>query len=276
MKDPRPIQTRYSIFKFNLLTSLLSILNRNDENDTDFMIARYFLMNLSRIKNTSIYTVAEQCYVSRSSVQRFIKSIGYDSYKQLKASLDEVLDHENSFVDYTDHVEYKQYVSDNITGMMEDITKATTSIPYRKLVDRFLNSDNVVILTAEDSSHACRLFQQQMLTTGKLIRIVTSANNNLSLLQNLNENDLLLVCSVTGNFALAIDDQIKEMKATRYLITLNKTSVFESTYSLICYLNNDPGYSSRNIVSSRNVFNSYGLMFFFDLFYHDCYIRINK
>ena len=276
MKDPRPIQTRYSIFKFNLLTSLLSILNRNDENDTDFMIARYFLMNLSRIKNTSIYTVAEQCYVSRSSVQRFIKSIGYDSYKQLKASLDEVLDHENSFVDYTDHVEYKQYVSDNITGMMEDITKATTSIPYRKLVDRFLNSDNVVILTAEDSSHACRLFQQQMLTTGKLIRIVTSANNNLSLLQNLNENDLLLVCSVTGNFALAIDDQIKEMKATRYLITLNKTSVFESTYSLICYLSNDPGYSSRNIVSSRNVFNSYGLMFFFDLFYHDCYIRINK
>ena len=85
----------YSIIRFNLLTSLLSILNKNDENDTDFIIARYFLDHLDEIKNTSIYTVAEECFLSRSSVQRFIKNIGYESYTQLKKGLDEVLSHEN-------------------------------------------------------------------------------------------------------------------------------------------------------------------------------------
>ena len=89
----------YGIVRFNLLTSLLSHLNRNDENDTDFVIARYFLTHLRQLKDISIYKIAEECFVSRSSIQRFIKNIGYDSYTQLKGSLDEVITHEDSFKD---------------------------------------------------------------------------------------------------------------------------------------------------------------------------------
>ena len=59
---------------FNLLSSLLSILNTNDELDTDFVIAKYFLNNLNHLKDISIYKVADECFVSRSSVQRFIKN----------------------------------------------------------------------------------------------------------------------------------------------------------------------------------------------------------
>ena len=261
----------YSIVRFNLLTSLLSLLNQNGENDTDFVIARYSLLNLKQLKSISIYKIAEDCYVSRSSVQRFIKNIGYDSFTQMKSSIDEIITHEESFASYTDQSDYRNYISEAINTMIDDIRKASESPAFKKLLNIFMKADNVVILTAEDSSHACRLFQQQILTTGKLVRIITSANKNIDLLSTLGKDDLLLVCSATGNFALAINDQIKEFKAKKCLITLNRTSLFEDSYSFIYYLGKRMQFSTQNIVTSRNVYNNYGLTFFFDLFYHECY-----
>ena len=267
---------KYGISRFNLLTSLLAILNRNSENDTDFVIARYFLSHINTIENTSIYTIADECFVSRSSVQRFIKNIGYDSYTQLKDYLKDVITHENALIDYTDHTDYTDFLLENIHDMCEDIAHCSKTADFQKLVSYFVKARNIVILTAEDSSQACRLFQQQILASGVLIRIITSASSNISLLDSLEKEDLLLVCSVTGNFALAINDQIRNNKATRCLLTLNKTTAFEGNYSLIYYIGKDIMISSRNIMMSKNVYTTYGLTFFFDLFYHGCYVEYNR
>lgn len=86
----------YNIGRFNLLTSLLAIINTNDENETDFLIAKFFIMNLNQLKKLSIYEIADACYVSRSSVQRFIKNIGYDSFNQLKSNLDLTILHKKA------------------------------------------------------------------------------------------------------------------------------------------------------------------------------------
>ena len=267
---------QHSILRFNLLTSLLAQLNKNDENDTDFVIARYFLTNLRKIKNTSIYKVADDCYVSRSSVQRFIKNIGYGSYTQLKRSIDEVIAHEEGFISYTDHTQYRDFLSSSVSSMIADITATTRNNDFKKLLDIFRSSDNIVILTAEDSSNACKLFQQELLTINRLIRIISSASKNLSLLETLGKKDLLLVCSVTGNFALAVNEQIADIKAKKCLITLNHTTAFEDIYSFIYYLSSQINVSSRSFISSRNVYNNYGLGLFFDLFFHELYVARNR
>lgn len=261
----------YNITRFNLLTSLLAILNKNDENDTAFIIADYILNNLKEMEKISIYKVAEDCYVSRSSVQRFVKDIGYDNYTQMKQSLAEVIQHEDALLDYTDHTEYSDYIQESIHTMTADIAETAKSQGFKKLLSRFNQARSVVLLAAEDSAHACKLLQQQLLATGKLIRIVTSAGNNISLLDTLDRDDLLIVCSVTGNFALAINNQLKDINATKCLITLNRTTAFLGHYSLIYYIGEKEKPSSRSIKMFKNVYTSYGLSFFFDLFYHAYY-----
>ena len=268
--------TEHNIFKFNLLSSLLFVLNHNDKDDTDFIIAWYLITHLKKIKDISIYKIAEECYVSRSSIQRFIKNIGYESYTQLKENADEIVTHELGFIDYTDHAEYQQYLTHSITEMMGDVIKATESKRYQELIDIFMNSENIVILTAEDSSHACKVFQQQALTVHKMVRIVTSASNTLSILESMQPEDLLIVCSVTGNFALAINSQLREINARKCLVTMNTTSRFEGVYDLIYYMSSLYRLNAHNFVSNRNVYNYYGLNLFFDLFYHDCYLKYNK
>lgn len=266
----------YSIIRFNLLTTLLSILNKNNEDDTSFVIAKYILNNLKDMENRSIYKVAEDCYLSRSSVQRFIKEIGYDNYTQMKQSIAEVIQHEEALLDYTDHTDYSNYILDSIRSMTDDIAETAKKNGFKNLLNRFIQAKSVVLLAAEDSSHACKLLQQQLLATGKLIRIVTSAGTNLALLDSLDRDDLLIVCSISGNFALAIDDQLKDIQATKCLITLNRTTAFIGHYSIIYYIGEKIKPSSHSIRMFKNVYTSYGLNFFFDLFYHayfrSCYV----
>ena len=156
----------YSIIRFNLLTTLLSILNKNDEDDTSFVIAKYILNNLKDIENRSIYKVAEDCYLSRSSVQRFIKEIGYDNYTQMKQSIAEVIQHEEALLDYTDHTDYSNYILDSINSMTDDIAETAKKNGFKNLLNRFIQAKSVVLLAAEDSSHACKLLQQQLLPRG--------------------------------------------------------------------------------------------------------------
>ncbi|MBO7676013.1 MAG: MurR/RpiR family transcriptional regulator, partial [Erysipelotrichaceae bacterium] len=248
----------------------------NDELDTDFVIAKYFLNNLSRLKETSIYKVADDCFVSRSSVQRFIKNIGYDSYTQLKNGIDVVISHENGFIDYTDHSSYKEYLTGCIDEMNKDIAQTASSSAFSRFVDLFMNARNVVLVTAEDSSFPCKIFQQQLISIGKLIRITTNASTNIDLLESLEENDLLLVSSISGNFALAINDEIRDLKARKVLVTLNRSCVFENTYQFIYYLGNKTQLNSHDLMTVRNVYNNYGLSVFLDFVYHECFMRYNN
>ncbi len=266
----------YCIIRFNLLTSLLSILNKNDEDDTSFIIAKYILDHLKDFGSRSIYKVAEDCYLSRSRVQRFAKEIGYDNYTQMKQSIAEVLQHEEALLDYTDHTDYSNFILDSIDTMTDDIAETAKKQGFKNLLNRFIQAKSVVLLVAEDSSHACKLLQQQLLATGKLIRIVTSAGTNIALLDSLDRDDLLIVCSISGNFALAINDQLKDIKATKCLITLNRTTAFIGQYSIIYYIGEKIKPSSHSIRMFKNVYTTYGLIFFFDLFYHayfrSCYV----
>ena len=265
-----------NLHTFNLLSSLLSILNTNDELDTDFVIAKYLLNNLNDLKNISIYKVAEDCFVSRSSVQRFIKNIGYDSYTQLKASLDNVISHESGFIDYTDHAYYSEHLIESINQMSKDICESSAKQGFKKIIDYFMEADNIVLLTAEDSSYPCKIFQQELVSIGKIVRIITNANTNKQILESLNKNDLLLVSSITGNFALAIDSEVQNIKAKKILVTLNRSAIFENSYSYIYYIGNSVKLNSRILVAVRNVYNNYGLSLFLDLVYHECYLRRNK
>ena len=68
------------------------------------------------------------------------------------------------------------------------------------------------------------------------------------------------------------DHQLQNIKVNKVLITVNRTTKFAKTYSFIYYLSDAIKASSRSIISSRSVYNNYGLTFFFDLFFHDYFI----
>ena len=264
----------FNSVQFNPRTSFLAILNSNDESDTNVILAKYFLENFRRIPELSIYQVAEECFTSRSSVQRFLKSIGYDTFTALKDNTAEVIAHQASYHSYADHTDYFNYRKDTVVAMMEDINRMAEKQKLVRLAETIHDSRNVFLVNAEDSSSAPRVFQQQMLAMNKLIRIVTSsAQTNPKILDTLTGQDCVITCSASGNFALAVDHVMQENRAYKALVTLNHTTLFEQSYDYIFYLSDQFTPSNRSLTTIRNVYTRYGMTYFFDLLFHLYYKR---
>ena len=267
----------FNSVRFNPMTSFLSILNSNDESDTNFILARYFLDHFQHIPQLSIYQVAEDCFTSRSSVQRFLKTIGYDTFTALKDSVEEVLSHQESYLTYADHTDFSNYLKGQVDQMMNDINTMAERQKLVRLAERIHDSETVFIVNAEDSSSSARIFQQQMLAMHKLVRLVTSnSSTNPEVLHTLSERDCMITCSASGNYALTINDEISDIRAYRALVTLNRTTLFANRYDYIFYLSETLQPSNRTLLKLRNVYTRYGMSYFFDLLFHFYFARYQE
>ena len=258
---------------FNILTSLLSIMNQNDESNVDCVLAKYLLEHLNEIPKLSIYKLADACYVSRSSIHRFVRSCGYESFREFKkASVDADM-HRRRFIQYTDFTDYPVHLKYQTMQMMEDVTRIADSEEMNRTIEAIHDSREVVFLVADDSSSPVRVFQQQMTAVNKIIRVLTSSNTNLSMIDSLTDKDLLVVCSISGNFAIIINDDIHDMSMKKILLTTNRTTLFSSSYDTIFYLSSYRFSASSNLVASQNIYTAYSRSYFLDLQFHFYYVR---
>ena len=256
---------------FNILTSLLSIMNQNDESNVDCVLAKYLLEHLDEIPRLSIYDLADACYVSRSSIHRFVRSCGYESFREFKkASVDADM-HRRRFIQYTDFTDYPVHLKYQTMQMMEDVTRIADSEEMSRTIEAIHDSKEVVFLVADDSSSPVRVFQQQMTAVNKIVRVLTSSNTNLSMIDSLTDRDLLVVCSISGNFAIMINDDVRELATKKILLTTNRTTLFSSSYDTIFYLSSYRFSASSNLIASQNIYTAYSLSYFLDLLFHFYY-----
>lgn len=79
-KDALP----HTIKTFSLTSTLLDIINSNEDGKTDVVLAKYLIDHIYELQEKSVYDIADETFTSRSSVQRFFKRIGFDSYSKVK------------------------------------------------------------------------------------------------------------------------------------------------------------------------------------------------
>lgn len=258
---------------FNVMTSLLAILNQNDDSNVDCVLAKYLLGHIQEIPKMSIYDLADACYVSRSSIHRFIKSCGYESWGDFKKASLSAEEHQHRFIQYTDYTDYTVHLKYQTIQMMEDVTRVIESEAMNSTIEAIHNSKEVVFLVADDSSSPVRVFQQQMTAMNKIIRVLTSSNKNLSMIDKLTSDDLLIVGSISGNFAIIINDDIRSLKTRKILLTTNRTTKFAQSYDSIFYLSSNRFSSASTLVANQNIYTAYSLSYFLDLLFHFYYER---
>src|SRR5699024_4050638 len=69
---------------YNLLYSLNAKLDKNNIGSINFILSKYFIQNLYLIPESNIYQIAEDCNVSRASIRRFSKSLGFENFAHMK------------------------------------------------------------------------------------------------------------------------------------------------------------------------------------------------
>lgn len=257
---------QFSMVRFNLTTSLLSILNENDEDDIYFTLARYCLDHLDTLDTISIRQIEEECFASRSSVKRFFKSIGFDSFSAVKETLPELGNHMRAFLDYSSKPEFTSFIAAAIQDMMQDVNTAVTEEMLDRLARHIHDAGEVVLVCSDFSSSSARNFQQSMVLMGKVVRLITDSTAALKTLEQLTKDDLLLVSSISGNYALAITDSVSCVKAHKILITLNRSKLLRDQYDDVLYITQAP-HSSDHMSPQRSVYNQYAGIYLLDRLY---------
>ena len=246
---------------FSLMTALLAVMNESEPKEPYYVLAQYFLYHFDQLRDLNIYDVADACFVSRSGIRRFCQSSGFDNFSDLKSEADEWQRQFNYFIGYSVRPNYKEYLSQSIVEMMQEINSHATPAVMDKLAESIHASRHVVLFTSDFSGMAARSFQQSLVVMGKLVQIVSDAHYMLDYLQEMTKDDLLITVSATGNFATLMEPVVQKVKAYKVLITVNRDKRFWTDYDQVIYL------SAKDKANLRTVYSQYGMTYFFDILY---------
>ena len=87
-----------------LLNRLLIILNNGKESSTYYHIAYILLCNYDSIADMTISEVAELCFVSKSTISKFTRHIGFEDFLQLKTAATEKSDKKSNNLNYNNNI----------------------------------------------------------------------------------------------------------------------------------------------------------------------------
>lgn len=95
----------------NIIDDLLGFYNATPQGDIYHDAVMHLMDHLNQIRNSTIYQMAEMCYVSPSTISRLCRKLGCESYSAFKEEIVHVLDH------YTD---FNRIVPDMMTTPQKD------------------------------------------------------------------------------------------------------------------------------------------------------------
>lgn len=248
--------------RLSLLHSLFSIINENDKDDSNYVLAHYFLDHYHKLDKLNIYDVAITCYVSRSSVRRFCKSIGYENFLDLKNEFSTYDDRHQSYMHYAKQDQFRQSLTAEINDMIIELNQRMHTHEVYHIAKQIKESHRTIFLTTGTSAGFVREFQQSMIFNKKVIHLVSELYSDNELLQDLNENDFVITISNTGTFAYASYPLIENSNAQKTLITLRRDPIFNKWYDKIYHLS-----AVDKSVNGTNVYGKYGVNYMLDIIY---------
>lgn len=125
-------------------SKLNDILNSYDCDDSAYIISDYIKKNMKKIPALSIKKVAQDCYVSKGQISKFVRKLGYESY----------LDFKDACIDYLDAQERKPQIFSPDCPFRENVMRFSSRyVEMIKNLERKLDYDALDRLIFSISEH---------------------------------------------------------------------------------------------------------------------------
>ena len=224
---------------------LLNYISTVSVHDTNYEIAVGMIQNYSKLHKKSCEEVAEMCFVSKASISRFCKFMGYNNYKEFQEALS--FNYEMS----------SQYSKNFITMFkvdkqqtLESYRDAMVSNIYSTLSEEMLDqmesiseilykSDNIVYFSHHFLWNVGRFFQTKMMLMNKYVQQFMYYDAQLECASNLSPQDVVIICSIQGTYPFrysAIWNEIVSRGCKIIVITQNVESYYwnQADYIITC------------------------------------------
>lgn len=246
----------------NIRIQLLNVINRESSDSMNFIIAQYILENLDRRKVITTKELADNCNVSKSSISRFCRKIGYEDFMELQYAIATY----NSFIaerfSHIDGVTTKDYVVNYFERSKEIINYLNQNMDtdtLEELVKDIHDYKRVVLMGHVQSSFPAISLQYYLTILHKFIYSTQDPNEQREMLETLDDQNLIIIFSAGGRFLERVLDRLSVMDRENgpkiYMITANKLKHFPFVHKYI-ELSEEFSYSSSVILEMYSNFIS--------------------
>ena len=224
--------------------ALSTVLNNEKIDSAYYKIAYYIAEHIYHQKKISIDDIASSCYVSKSTVSRFCRDIGYEEYYELNHDVYQLTE--------TRFNKFERYMQDDFTGRKEmffkdlysGIDQAAISVMQKDieyLADLLARYRNVAILGSLHSHSVSEFFQHDLGLFNKVVSVPMLPENQKEFVRNSDPETLILVVSCRGNYFIKMigrNKPPKEKAGTFVLLTnnpgLQRNNLFDKVIYLPC------------------------------------------
>ncbi|CAM2774781.1 MurR/RpiR family transcriptional regulator [Vibrio mytili] len=200
-------------------------------------VADYLQLNPEKILILSTSEIAESCSVSKASVSRFIRQLGYDDYVALRQELMQARD--KGVPVMTSKIENPEIQHD--MKAIEQLWSQLSSLDISELVDSIASAKCVKIIGFRNSYPLAMHFRQQLMQCRDHVQLLPLPGQTLGEdLVTLSGDDFVIIIGIRRRIA-KFDKIIEHLKGKRCLLITDQSGqkYTESvTHSLICHMNN--------------------------------------
>lgn len=252
------------VANLGLRNSLFNILNKNEVGSTYYSLSKYLLENFNNINKLNIYDMVYEVNVSRSTINRFVKDLGYKNFVELKQSFESkrYLEHKSMIMN-RDYSKYIELLKDDVRIMMNDLLKRMDTDEVVKICKKIHDSENVLFISSSSNAGVVSYFQNEFILLNKLIYGISNIFDNSDMINVINKSDYILVFSMSGRFANNISYLLEDSYADKTLITLSRDESLDNIFNQVYKL-----ASKDNKHIDECLYNRYGITFMLDIIFN--------
>ena len=175
--------------KTSLIVPTLSASEQN--------IFNFVIKNLHLVKNMSIRQLADRCFVSTTTLFRFVKKLGYEGYSDFIDDVRET-EYETRRVEIPNIVNSDDYRDSYLKNIIEAV-KVITDEKMEKFDRMMSRNPDIYIISEGLSSEVAGYFKRLLMSCGYNVETPNEEYEFKSVLKKVKRDDILLVLSYSGN-----------------------------------------------------------------------------
>lgn len=185
---------------------LMRYVSTSTIRDSNYEIALLLLRNYSRVRHMTQKQMAELCFVSEASISRFCRFLGFESFHDFKAQMDQDFSVKD---DYSRRLQnlMKQHPSEAVSLWKEELVQSVNDTVNEQLLTDAKHVAGMIHeakRTAVFSHHflwdAGRFIQSKLMMMGKFIAVHQDYEMQKSDASQMEEKDLAIIMTVGGSW----------------------------------------------------------------------------
>lgn len=189
-----------------LYNRLLIILNDSDLDSTDYHIALVMLQNMHRLADLSIQQLADLCSVSKSTISKFIRELGYEDFADFRdAAVFQDNKYHNNYNFVEDVMGFLEHNSGDsyLLTVLRDMQESYASLDWAmvdRLVEDIATHEKVGAFGMMFSETAALDLQIKLGYNGKFIATSMNDRKQMAYLRHADADTLVIIFSDSGDY----------------------------------------------------------------------------